>query len=128
MSAHEIAGLVKKERSRQLPRELRALSSYLPGRRKKYNNIRRDYETVSCSPLFDPDWYLNVNKDVSAGKLDPVLHYILHGAREGRAPGPLFDGAKYLEANPDLRQASVNPLIHYLTVGRVESRPLEKRD
>jgi hypothetical protein len=85
-----------------------------------------DFLILSCCPLFEEDWYLSKNKDVYDSKMDPVLHYIKHGAREGRAPGPRFDGAKYLEANPDVKRSGLNPLIHYVTVGFAESRLLEK--
>ncbi|KXV11160.1 hypothetical protein AD932_11780 [Gluconobacter oxydans] len=33
------------------------------------------------NPFFDPHWYLSQNRDVIG---DPLLHYILHGEREGR--------------------------------------------
>jgi ubiquinone/menaquinone biosynthesis C-methylase UbiE len=125
-STRQIASLVKNQPTRVTPRELKQLSRFLPGKRKEYKRCLRDYLIVSRSPLFDADWYLSKYKDVRDGKIDPVLHYIKHGAKEGRVPGPRFDGAKYLEANPDVLMAGLNPLVHYVTVGHAELRPLEK--
>ncbi|HUF55778.1 MAG TPA: sulfotransferase family protein [Thermohalobaculum sp.] len=40
--------------------------------------------------LVDPDWYVAQNDDVLEAKIDPVLHFVVHGAAEGRAPHPLL--------------------------------------
>jgi hypothetical protein len=40
------------------------------------------------SGLVDPAWYLARNPDVAEAGMDPVLHYLHHGAQEGRAPNP----------------------------------------
>jgi hypothetical protein len=40
------------------------------------------------SGLVDPAWYLARNPDVAEAGMDPVLHYLHHGAEEGRAPNP----------------------------------------
>jgi lipopolysaccharide biosynthesis protein len=74
--------------------------------------------------LFDAKWYLANNPDVAANKADPVLHYLLNGAAEGRAPGPNFDAAAYLEANPDVAESGQNTLVHYLLHGYREGRRL----
>ncbi len=47
-------------------------------------------------PLFDPEFYLRRYPDVAAAGADPWLHYLLHGAAEGRKPHPLFDSNYYL--------------------------------
>lgn len=38
--------------------------------------------------LFDPDFYLREYPDVGAAGMSPLLHYVLHGADEWRAPHP----------------------------------------
>ena len=38
------------------------------------------------SPAFETKWYLTQNPDVRIAGLDPLLHYLRHGAAEGRAP------------------------------------------
>ena len=43
---------------------------------------------LRASPGFDPEWYLAANPDVAAVGIDPAVHYLGAGAREGRAAGP----------------------------------------
>lgn len=38
-------------------------------------------------PNFDPARYLRANPDVAAAKVDPAMHYLLHGIHEGRSLG-----------------------------------------
>ncbi len=77
---------------------------------------------LRSTPLFDADWYLDTYVDLREAGIDPALHYVEHGGREGRSPGPLFDGGWYLERNPDVREAGVNPLLHYIEHGGREGR------
>jgi hypothetical protein len=46
-----------------------------------------------------------------------LIHYLRHGAKEGRDPHPLFDTRWYFELNPDLRGVAANPLAHFLEIG-----------
>jgi hypothetical protein len=74
--------------------------------------LRRKIQTPPpANPLFDPDFYLNQNPDVRESGMNPLLHYELHGAAEGRKPHPLFDPGYYLAQCPE---ASANPLSHFL--------------
>ena len=43
---------------------------------------------LRSSPGFDAEWYLAANPDVAAVGIDPAVHYLGAGAREGRAAGP----------------------------------------
>lgn len=47
------------------------------------------------SGLFDAGWYLQAYPEVAAAGLDPALHYLAHGADEGRDPGPRFSTSGY---------------------------------
>ena len=85
--------------------------------------LQHDYMVVARSGLMDPRWYRKHHSDVAALGMDPILHYVEHGWKEGRRPGPVFDGAAYLAANPDLATLGVNPLVHYQTDGAFELRP-----
>ena len=38
-------------------------------------------------PLFDPAFYLQIYQDVAAAGIDPYIHFVAHGAAEGRTPG-----------------------------------------
>jgi O-antigen biosynthesis protein len=81
-----------------------------------------DSRQLAESGLFDGDWYLQQYPNVRAAGVNPILHYLRHGAGEGCDPNPLFDSDWYLEQNPDIRAAGVNPLLHYLQHGAGEGR------
>ena len=46
-------------------------------------------------PEFDSAFYLQVNADVAAAGMDPMEHYLIAGAREGRHPTRGFDPRKW---------------------------------
>jgi hypothetical protein len=79
------------------------------------------------SKEFDEAFYLEQYPDVAAcaseGRLDPLIHYIQAGAKEGRNPNASFCTNEYLEFNPDVAAAGINPFYHYLVAGRREGRP-----
>ena len=74
------------------------------------------------SGLFNAQYYLQCYPDVEKAGVDPLRHYLMHGAWEGRNPHPLFANGWYLKANPDIAKAKVNPLLHYLQFGAAENR------
>ncbi|MEL6647047.1 MAG: glycosyltransferase family 4 protein [Pseudomonadota bacterium] len=47
--------------------------------------------SIEQSGLFDREWYLATNPDVADQGMDPFLHYVTHGAQEGREPRPNCD-------------------------------------
>ncbi len=51
------------------------------------------YRRYAPHPLFDPDWYAAQSAAVRADSLNPLVHYLEHGAAEGLDPGPWFDTA-----------------------------------
>jgi glycosyltransferase involved in cell wall biosynthesis/SAM-dependent methyltransferase len=77
---------------------------------------------VEETGLFDRKYYLARNGDVARSGIDPVEHYVAHGAAEGRDPNPFFDTAFYLTQNPDVARSAVNPLLHYHEHGWAERR------
>lgn len=79
--------------------------------------LRRDYRLLAESGLFDPQFYLQNAHDLAATRVDPLRHYLSHGAIERRDPHPLFDTRWYLTQSHEARLAGGNPLAHYLTVG-----------
>lgn len=109
--------------ARLLARHGRAAILGLGGRRF-YNYIASFayFNSIAASGLFDRDWYVENNSDVRAAGIDPLLHYLRHGAAEGRDPNPLFDSDWYLDRYPDVRAAGANPLVHYLRHGAAEGR------
>jgi hypothetical protein len=100
------------------------------------------------SPLFDCTWYLDSNPDVRAAGINPLLHYVRVGRREGRKAHPhdagaasepvmetsaaremriiresgMFDMAYYLDQYPDVRQDGIGPIDHYVLHGWREGR------
>lgn len=83
--------------------------------------VRQQIEMLAKSPIFDREWYLEQYPDVVERGMDPVEHYVLHGASEGRQPGPNFDTEWYRTTYPDVA-AGMNPAIHYLVTGKNEGR------
>lgn len=84
--------------------------------------MARRRRRLEKSPLFDAAWYLKKNPDVAESGVPPELHYLSHGAQEGRDPHPLFKTDFYLERNPDVADAGVNPLEHFIAFGGKEGR------
>ena len=118
----QLAGLKRVDYDGQVPKSLGGLGLLVPGQAKKLRQLARNYRILAASPLFDGRWYLSVNPDVAQAKIDPALHYLLYGAREGRWPGQIFNGAEYQSANTDVLTSEINPLLHYILYGRKESR------
>jgi hypothetical protein len=80
------------------------------------------FAAVEASGFLDRAWYRTTYPDVARSSVDPVLHYLRQGWREGRDPGPRFATRYYLEANPDVARAGINPLVHYIRAGQREGR------
>ena len=95
-----------------------AATGRLPARMRERVAVREIY----ASGLFDADWYRLQHPDVAASKLDPVTHFMRHGALECRQPSPYFDTAFYLARYPDVAASGMNPLLHYLRSGAAEGR------
>lgn len=77
-------------------------------------------DRILDSGLFDGAWYLEHYNDVANANYPPLLHYMVHGALEGRSPGPDFNAGWYLAHYPDI--IGTNPLLHYIDHGRKEGR------
>ena len=78
---------------------------------------------LAASELFDAEWYLAEYPDIARAGLEPLRHYLTHGAAEGRDPGPWFDTRFYLSQLP-LDEGPLPggqaPLLHYLTAGQAQ--------
>jgi len=84
--------------------------------------LPNDYEILSQSRLFDPQYYLQIYADVAAANINPIEHYLSDGWLEGRNPSPEFDTKFYLTTNEDVMASGVNPLVHYIQFGMGEER------
>lgn len=85
----EIAGLTKYllDAEKAAAAANRALISLLPGRGLLGGGARRRYaQALKSSGFLDEAWYRKRNKDVAKSGGDAAMHYVTHGAAEGRAP------------------------------------------
>ena len=73
---------------------------------------------VRESALFDEQYYLNRNPDVSRQQFNPVRHYCEAGFKEGRNPSAKFDWKYYLKQLSDAGIEHINPIVHFLLEGR----------
>lgn len=80
-------------------------------------SVFKDYDLLVASGLFDAEHYRASNPDVQRSNIDPLLHYLEHGAAEGRSPLPGFDALWYLRQCEAYGERPQNPLIHYITIG-----------
>lgn len=71
---------------------------------------------------FDRTFYLDSHPELEATHVDPLLHFMAFGWRQGFDPTPDFSIAFYLEQCPDVRASGANPFEHYLRYGRREGR------
>jgi predicted HAD superfamily hydrolase/glycosyltransferase involved in cell wall biosynthesis len=70
---------------------------------------------------FNSVWYQK-NYNVDKNIINPFIHYLLYGSREGKAPSLTFDLNFYLHEYPDVRTDGAEPLLHYLLFGKKEGR------
>lgn len=69
---------------------------------------------ISDSGFFDRDWYLAAHPDLRHAGLDPLKHYVEHGAAELRRPNAWFDPEYYLHRTPELANKAANALLHFI--------------
>ncbi|MER9327581.1 glycosyltransferase [Mesorhizobium sp. M0488] len=81
---------------------------------------------IRKSGSFDRDWYLSNNPDVVEWRVDPLRHYVVFGAKEGRDPNPQFSSSNYLRLRPDVALAGLNPLAHFVAHGKDEGEWSER--
>jgi hypothetical protein len=87
---------------------------------KKTDPIQEQVELIKQSSLFDESWYLEQYPDVMEDGGDAALHYLQHGASEGRNPSPNFNTNWYLETYMDVAESGRNPLVQYIKYGEQE--------
>ena len=68
----------------------------------------RNYLLLLKSDFFDSKYYLQENPDVAKAKVNPILHYLQFGWKEGRNPSPLFNTNDYISFRPDIVQTYVH--------------------
>ncbi|WP_124571175.1 hypothetical protein [Burkholderia sp. Bp8984] len=71
--------------------------------------LKKRRRIIERSGLFDANWYLMEYPDVAESGQDPILHYLIFGAKEGRRPNPNFIAISDLSAMSS--NAENNPLL-----------------
>ncbi|MCL1950189.1 MAG: hypothetical protein FWF59_10700 [Turicibacter sp.] len=79
---------------------------------------QEDYEVINKSEHFDKEYYLRHYPDVKQSKMDPIVHYLVIGAKEKYNPSAKFNTGVYCEQNPDVEKFGFNPLLHFLRKAR----------
>lgn len=77
---------------------------------KDFKILKSEYEIVKKSSAFDVEWYLCTYKDIKKVGIDPIIHYILYGAKEGRLPSKNFN-VKHFDT--DYSGNWCNPVLFY---------------
>lgn len=78
---------------------------------------------VKRTRLFDEQYYLGNNPDIAESRTDALIHYVVHGDREGRSPMALFEPPFYRQSTNGWTR-HVNALLHFTYVGRYrDTRP-----
>ena len=83
---------------------------------------RRIGRRLRASGLFDDAYYLEHSPESITEMGDPAMHYIRHGAAEGRNPNAAFDTTFYLSRHSDVQESGANPLDHFAQHGWQENR------
>ena len=71
---------------------------------------------------FDPIWYQVKYPDVKGTSMPPFMHFIEHGAREGRLPNRRFSQECYLALAPEVASGGIPASLHFLMQGWEEGR------
>lgn len=90
-----------------------------------FTNIK-GYNVIKKNNLVDISYYLKDNGDIKESGIDPLIHYIYYGFKEGRNPNSEFDGDYYLKKYEDVQKSNLNPLVHYSLYGIYEGRKTQK--
>ncbi len=119
---HQRESNFKQSVSWKITAPMRAIAKPFEKLSKEKLKTKEQIKLLRTCGLFDEAWYAATNEDVVKAGHDPVEHYVLYGAAEGRDPSPLFSTQGYLEINPDVADTGMNPLVHYIKYGMAEQR------
>jgi len=77
-------------------------------------SVGRQVREIRKSGLFDEAWYYESYPDIAAAGVDPIEHYVKHGAAEGRDPSPQFHTRRYAMDHRGELAGGLNPLVHFI--------------
>ena len=84
--------------------------------------ILEAYWIIKKSGIFDANYYYKNYPDVRRADVNPLLHFVLNGWKEGRNPSETFVTSYYLDLYMDVKNSGMNPLVHYIKYGINEGR------
>lgn len=90
--------------------------------KKKLASEKYQSLIIGQSNLFDAGLYEELYPEVSELNLDPVIHYIKYGAKQGCLTSLNFSTACYCENYSDVLKSGLNPLIHFIKYGQHVNR------
>lgn len=77
---------------------------------------------------FDAAYYLRAYPDVKAAGVDPELHYLTFGWKEGRNPSADFDTVFYRSVVCGATDPDLCPLVHFNSRGHAAAAPRNRAD
>ncbi|MDP3660872.1 MAG: hypothetical protein Q8R27_12615 [Phenylobacterium sp.] len=83
--------------------------------------MRRGDPAAQPDVLLDEAWYLEANPGVAGKRGGALVHYLIDGRLEDRAPGPLFDPAFYRASQAgELARTGLSPFEHFVLSGAAD--------
>jgi hypothetical protein len=49
-------------------------------------DLAKNFQHLISAEIFSCNWYLERYPDVAGSEMNPLIHYLIHGAEEGREP------------------------------------------
>jgi chromosome segregation ATPase len=88
------AKTARKAAFKQLGQAVMSLLGYSPEQPMSKEDLRLLVTRIRRTGLIDSEWYLGRYNDVANFGMDPVVHYLLFGASEGREPNDAAKSAR----------------------------------
>ena len=88
------AKAARKVAFKQLGQAVMSLLGYSPEQLMSKDDLRLLVARIRRTGLIDSEWYLGRYNDVANFGMDPVVHYLLYGASEGREPSDAAKAAR----------------------------------
>ena len=79
------------------------------------------YNILKNSKMFNEKFYVKKYLP-KAPEMNPIVHYIYFGVKEGKNPNKEFDTNFYLNKYKNVKKSKMNPLIHFILHGRKEGK------
>ncbi len=85
----------------------------------------RSYIVIWRSGLFDKKYYLQNYPDVRKADVDPLMHFVKHGWKEGRNQSSNFGPKLFFITYSDEKETINNGFMHYIRNGKKKARSLK---